>query len=310
MSTNLPPHGTCKRYAGYSCRCAPCTKAAVREDAQRQLERLSGRPRSVPASVVVPHIRRLMDGGLSAHQVAREAGVDPSAVRWALSGRKKSMLRGTADKILGVPVGAQATGGFVSSVGAVRRIQALYALGHFNHRIAEASGLSRCFIIDLANEKRASLTIQRDAGVRRAYDELSMTVGGSSKTRLYAEANGWVPPLAWDEETIDDPSAAPAVDADVVEEVTENAVARFLMGESVVLDHAARREAIAYLMEWTALTPAEIAVRVESSANAVSRTWERVKRQARDEGRQAPWRRHFEPMTRAQLTRRELEVAA
>ncbi|MEU8682934.1 hypothetical protein [Streptomyces sp. NPDC048611] len=265
---------------------------------------------------MVPHIQRLIDGGLTAQQVAREAGVDPSAVRWALSGRKKLMLRGTADKILGVPVGARTTVGFVSSVGAVRRIQALYTLGHFNRRIAEASGLSRCFIIDLANEKRASLTIQRDAGVRRAYDELSMTVGGSSKARLYAEAHGWVPPLAWDDDMIDDPSAVPSLDAVPClggapeEEVTENAVARFLMGESVVLDHAARREVVAYLMEWTALTPVEIAARVESSANAVSRTWERVKRQARDEGRQAPWRRHFEPMTRAQLSRRELEVAA
>lgn len=310
MNASIPPHGTSKRYAGYECRCVPCTRAAVREDAQRSLERLSGRPRSVPASDVVPHIKQLIDGGLTAQQVAREAGVDPSAVRWALSGRKKTMLRGTASKILGVPVGVQTTVGFVSSVGAVRRIQALYALGHFNQRIAEASGLSRCFVIDLANEKRASLTIPRDAGVRRAYDELSMTVGTSSKTRLYAEANGWVPPLAWDDDTIDDPFAVPAVDAAPDEEVAENAVARFLMGESVVLDQAARREAVAYLMEWTALTPAEIAVRVESSANAVSRMWERIKKQAREDGRQVPWRRHFEPMTRSQLTRRELEVAA
>ncbi|MFF9787111.1 hypothetical protein [Streptomyces nigrescens] len=238
--------------------------------------------------------------------------MDPSAVRWALSGRKKAMLRGTAQKILSVPVGVQTTVGYVPSVGAVRRIQALYALGHFNQRIAEAAGLSRCFIIDLANEKRATLAIERDAGVRRAYDQLSMTVGKSPKTRLYAESKGWVPPLAWDDDAIDDPSAVPVLDAEQPPEAetAANAVDRFLMGESVVLDQAACREAICHLMEWTDLSPSQIAVRMEMSSAAVSRTWERIKKQARVEGRVAPWRRMLEPVTRSQLTKRQLEVAA
>ncbi|MFK8851308.1 hypothetical protein [Streptomyces sp. Ac-502] len=256
---------------------------------------MAGRPRSVPAQSVVSHIQQLMATGMTAEQVAREAGVDPSAIRWSLSGRKKTLLRRTANRILSVPVGVKVAVGTVPAEGAVRRVQALYAIGHFNRQIAELSGVSRDFICDLVNGRHPRIGVQSNAGIRRAYAELSMTVGGSVKTRLYAQAKGWVPPLAWDDDTIEDPAALPMLDVSEPQvETGAEAVARFLMGESVLLGAAERREAIQHFMEWTEMTPVDIAVRMEVSARAVSRAWERIKKDARDAGQPVPWRRKLE----------------
>ncbi|WP_329123945.1 hypothetical protein [Streptomyces sp. NBC_01353] len=86
-----------------------------------------------------------------------------------------------------------------------------------------------------------------DDGIRAAYEALSMRTGTSAKTRLRAQRSGWAPPLAWDDDTIDDPHGVPQTDAPAPAPVEgRDAVARFLMGESVVLDPVARREAIAF----------------------------------------------------------------
>jgi hypothetical protein len=46
--------------------------------------------------------------------------------------------------------------------------------------------------------------------VARVYDELAMTPGPSTRARDAAARRGWVPPLAWDDDEIDDPQARPA----------------------------------------------------------------------------------------------------
>lgn len=47
--------------------------------------------------------------------------------------------------------------------------------------------------------------------VRDLYDELSMRRGLSAHAVGRAAARGWLPPLAWDEEDLDDPRVPPAV---------------------------------------------------------------------------------------------------
>ena len=46
--------------------------------------------------------------------------------------------------------------------------------------------------------------------VARLYDELSMVAGPSTRATTEAKRKGWAPPLAWDEEDLDDPAAKPA----------------------------------------------------------------------------------------------------
>jgi hypothetical protein len=135
-----------------------------------------------------------------------------------------------------------------------------------------------------------------------------MKAGTSWKTRKLAEAEGWAPPLAWDDDTIDDPQAMPQLDA-VEPVVTEggNVAARWLMGESVILGVADRKEVLAYLYEWTDLTVQEIAARLEMTPDAADQTWSRIKRKARLAGGPVPWRRVYVPRT---LKQNEMGEAA
>ncbi|MCX4571582.1 hypothetical protein OOK48_35265 [Streptomyces viridodiastaticus] len=242
-------------------------------------------------------------------QIGRESGVEPSTVRRLLSGQQKTVWSRTADKILSVPLDVRVSLGDVPSVGAVRRVRALYALGHFNYEIASAAGTSRDTVCALAGGRWPTIKVAVDDGVRAAYDRLSMSTGQSAKTRLWAQRNGWVPPLAWDDETIDDPDAVPHTD--VVEPVAtegRNVAARWLMGESVVLDRQARDEVLQHLFEWTNSTTEEIAARLEMTPGAADRQWHRIKKQAAAEGRRV-WRRVFVPRER-QINQTEMEEAA
>jgi hypothetical protein len=127
--------------------------------------------------------------------------------------------------------------------------------------------------------------------VRAAYDDLSMLRGDSPKNGRRARREGWAPPLAWDEEAIDAPQGVPRFDAAEPDPAGGNAADRWLLGESVVLGPRARREVIAHLMEWTDQSPEQIGAQLDMTADAVSRSWERIKARAREAGQPVPVRR-------------------
>jgi hypothetical protein len=234
--------------------------------------------------------------------------VEPSTVRRLAAGQK-TLWATTAEKLLSVPLDVRVSLGDVPAVGAVRRVRALYALGHFNHQIAAEAGISRDAVCALAADKWPTVKVHIDDGVRKAYDRLSMSTGKSGKTRLWAERKGWVPPLAWDDEAIDNPAAVPQIDA-IAPAVTEgtNVAARWLNGESVILGAEDRKEVLAHLFEWTNDTTAEIAAKLEMTPKAAEQAWHRMKRQARLEGRRM-WRRVYVPRERT-LNQNEMEEAA
>ncbi|MFE1949973.1 hypothetical protein ACFW9D_05825 [Streptomyces sp. NPDC059524] len=308
MSRPIPPHGNANRYA-YGCRCKACTKAASRADAQRKLDRLAGRPRTVDAGPAAEHAQKLLDSGLTFYQVGRESGLEPSTIRRLVNGQK--MIRSVnADKVLAVPLNVRVTAGDVPSVGAVRRVRALYALGHLNWQIAAEAGVSRDGVCALAAGRWPTIKVAMDDGIRRAYNRLSMTTGTSWKTRNLAAKNGWVSPLAWDDESIDDPDATPATDAPAPAATEgENVAARWLMGESVVLSAEARLEALCHLFEWTDMTIAQIAARLEMTPSAAEQTWHRHRRKLRAQGEPVPWRRRWE-LRDKELTKNEMGEAA
>lgn len=308
MSRPIAKHGTANRYS-YGCRCAPCTQAATRADAERKLDRLAGRPRSVPSGPVTEHVRALMARGLTTWQIGRESGVEPSTVRRLAKGQKTTWSR-TAQRLLAVPLDVRVSLGDVPSLGAVRRIRALYALGHFNHVIAAEAGISRDAVCALAGGKWPTIKVAMDDGVRAAYDKLSMATGTSGKTRCWAEKHGWAPPLAWDEDAIDDPNGMPHTDAPAPAATEgENVADRWLHGESVVLGPEDRKQVIQHLFEWTQLTKEQIAGRVEMTPAAVEQVWVRVKKQARLEGRPVPQRRVY-PLRDRDLVKTDMEEVA
>lgn len=99
----------------------------------------------------------------------------------------------------------------VSTVGVVRRRQALGVVGYTLQHIAERMGVSAS---GLATSLQKA-AIEQGCFERwcRVYDELSQVEGASRFARGVAERSGWAPPSAWTPETIDDPDAEPDWDA-------------------------------------------------------------------------------------------------
>jgi transcriptional regulator with XRE-family HTH domain len=251
----------------------------------------------------------LVSSGRTITGIAEETGLDWDTVKGVLDRSRESILRSTADKLLAVlPLPDDEA--LIDATGTVRRVRALVAMGHSQKTLADEVGCAFTYISSLTHGRRPMVTVALARSVQRAYDKLWMSVGSSVRARLKAERLGWHGPLAWDDDTIDDPKALPQTDA-VPPAVTEgeNVLARWLMGEAVILGPEHRDEALAYLFEWTSLTAEEIGERLGMSKAAAEQVWYRLKRKAREEGRPEPRRRVF-ALRDKELTKSEMgEVA-
>ncbi|CAM5493876.1 hypothetical protein SANTM175S_01230 [Streptomyces antimycoticus] len=213
-------------------------------------------------------------------------------------------------------------GARIDATGTRRRVQALAVRGWSRQVIAERVGMTAShFKKAIGHERVTARLARRVAAVYDAWwnqDPLEHGVPPQSVSRARGDAqrSGFHSALAWDDESIDDPDAAPVLDAALPEPEAdpENAAARWLAGESVILDAAARRVVIRHLMEWTADPVDRIAARLEMSPDALSRSWERIKKRERDAGRKAPWRRAYltaqELGLETEMTNNEMERAA
>lgn len=97
----------------------------------------------------------------------------------------------------------------VPAIGSARRIRALVAMGWRYVDLEPETGISSKELSRLATDSQLRIGRVRAGMVAEAYDRLSMTTGPSSKARVRARRKGWAPPLAWDDETIDDPMESP-----------------------------------------------------------------------------------------------------
>jgi hypothetical protein len=280
--TESRPHGTRARYVlgpgpgrGPGCRCDSCRAANRAEASRRTRQIIYGRWQPyVDAQPVRVHLRELAAAGIGWKRAAALAGVSTGAVSRILYGGpgerppSQRVRPQTAAAILAVRASAcqLAPGALTGSTGARRRLQALVATGWSQARLARELGLTE------ANFGAVMRRDQVTAGTARAVGELydrlwnqpppehdQRTRIAASRARRYAAGRGWAPPLAWDDDLIDDPSAAPADgwqrparrrSADLAEEAEElfrregytreNAAAR--LGVSVSgLDMALRR---------------------------------------------------------------------
>ncbi|WP_309031334.1 hypothetical protein [Streptomyces alfalfae] len=222
--------------------------------------------------------------------IARDADVSPTTVWGIQTGRLDPILRSTAAKLLAVRPAVD-DNALVDSTGAVRRLRALVVMAHRQDTLADELGCSYTRISDLTHGRVPVVTAGFDRAVRRVYGRLWMFQGPSVRGRARAERYGWHGPLAWDDDTIDDPNASPMTDAPKpVATEGGNVAARWLMGESVILDREARREVLQYLFEWTTDSTEEIAARLDMTSDAAERQWHRLQAKAAGEGRRL-WRR-------------------
>lgn len=159
----------------------------------------------------------------------------------------------------------------VDATGTRRRLRALAAIGWPNAAIGALAGADHSTVSAWSNNARVRAGTADT--VRRVYDELSMTPGPSAKVRQIAARKGWAPPLAWDDDSIDDPAARPSTGAWAARRAApmdEIAVQRAMRGHRVHLTPSERAEAVRRLTA-QGRSAAEIAGRLGVAQRSVVR---------------------------------------
>lgn len=195
---------TCSRKAQAGGFCRPHYKFEMR-----------GKPTGMVSSgPVSEHIRALQAAGISQNRLASLVDM-PHITIWRIAnGKHDRVLASSAAKILGVPASPSVwrsghERAYVSAAGSRRRLRALCATGHTTHALAGEMGVTQKAVSNLSSGAQEFVTVGLAKSVSDLFDRLQLSPGRSAIARKRALAKGWHPPLAWDEETIDDPGAVP-----------------------------------------------------------------------------------------------------
>lgn len=226
-------HGTRARYAhgpgpgkGPGCRCDECTAANRAAARQRERAILYGRWQPfADAGPAREHVQALARHGIGRRRAAALAGMSAAAMSRLLYGGPGSrpptrrIRPQTAAAILAIPPSTDllAPGVLVSAAGTRHRIQALVAGGWSQAQLAGQLKTPPGHVGTLLRDAR--VTAATAAAVRELYERLwsqpppeddHRTRIAVSRARNYAAAGGWAPPMAWDDEELDNPDGQPA----------------------------------------------------------------------------------------------------
>ena len=167
------------------------------------------------------HITALTDAGVSQSQIALDAGLNRRTIQWVASGRAEAGVppgyrigQAHADRILALPVPRTLHEGVqdlapVPAIGTVRRLQALVAAGHPVTAIAHCLAISTDWAAQILDGRLECVPAGTARAAATLFSGLQMTAGASDEAKEYAKARRWAPPLAWDEDLLDDAKARP-----------------------------------------------------------------------------------------------------
>lgn len=174
--------------------------------------------RRQPPGPVAKQVRALLATGVTLTGLSEATGVSYAALVRIVSDSPPAYVRAsTVELIRDFSTDHLAPQVLVPPHGTVRRLRALVALGWTSTELAGRLGLTG----EGVGLILAGPTTVRHAtrvAVEKLYAELSMTVprsrdryrrGVITRTRARAKANGWAPPLAWEDEKLDNPKARP-----------------------------------------------------------------------------------------------------
>ena len=251
-------------------------------------DRDNGIKRLATPDAAQAHVQELIQRhGVTVRAIADTAGVSPDAISHLSRGLKKSLMATTEKKILAVtaqsifnrpnPVG------FVPNIGARRRVRALLAIGWRHTDLSAKAGFSTGTLLSQVGDW---ISKRKHDAVKAVYDELWSTQGPSTRR---PKGPDYAPPLAWDDDTIDDPAATPDLGIKVAKQGRP----------SKKVEKVSYLEAIAEDVDFLARTGAtteEIAERTGSDWASIERSLYRasrgdlvttVKTQIRDNARKA-----------------------
>ena len=186
------------------------TTNAIRWQKRWQMERAQGLKRMVSTDVARERIEWLIGQGFNCTSISVAAGLDRGTILNIRSGKNRLVKRVTEKKILAVRpemiYARPERRGYVPAVGAVRRIQALMTMGWRYQELNARLG----FPADKVKENAGWIGRHKHEAIVKLYDELWNTPGPAAKGSITKLLNrGWHKPMAWDDDTIDDPAAEP-----------------------------------------------------------------------------------------------------
>lgn len=206
------------RHPGHpgTCRCDLCAAVRYRYDKAWRLEVSTRGHRQVPAGPTRERLRVWLDQGWSAVHLAHLLDVDHATVTRIAQGGSARVHRDIAAAAARVAPSARnapTPASPVPAVGAIRRVEALMALG-WTTALIEAEMPRRVHVTRfMVSARDTGVCMARTwLAVDAAYRSLSGRRGPSLHTRRRAAKAGYAPPLAWDD--IDDPNAVPQTGAD------------------------------------------------------------------------------------------------
>lgn len=214
-------HGTDIMYITHKCGCDDCRHAhtATRRKARRTAYQDG---RLVESAATRKHLEALTLGqGYSLTQVAEMSGVSLMTLYNLRTGRHRHCSSTIHDAITGIRP-RRAPEGRIDATGAMRRLQALTVLGHSMATVSDVCGVNRWLLRQICRGDKATINVATHESVKRAYDAMWATPApedtreqrtSASKAKEQAARNGWLPPLAWDDDRIDDPKYRPRTPA-------------------------------------------------------------------------------------------------
>jgi hypothetical protein len=282
-------HGDRVTYVLDRCRCLPCCHAASVYEQARKRRNAYGRSNYVDAGPVREHVTAVMAAGIGLKRIVAVSGVS-QGVLWKLMYGKngaapsRRVTHATAGRLLALDPSDRALladGARIDSTGTRRRLQAMACLGWSTGRIAAQAGVDRQALDQaLAGGDVTARTARAIAAVYgRLWGQQPAPAdrherGGITRTINRARRAGWPSPLAWDDETIDDPAARPdrgwQLRRDGDRAFDEVAVERAMAGDRVHLRPVERAEAVYRLTE-AGLSAAQIGERLGIDKRSVQR---------------------------------------
>lgn len=217
-------------YTGHGCRCAEsCRAAATRRTREARRLRAYGR---WDRSLVSPwrataHIFALSRFGYSQERIARVAGINARTVYKIANGHQERIEPRVHAAILSIRPSLDhlEPGALISAEPSLRRVQALARIGWSVTAIAAEMGLTRGALSQRVHAPSTTVASHRQLAEvyerlwnSRPADITATDAAMVTRTKRYAAAAGWVPPLGWDD--IDtDPAPPVPEDIDSVDEV-------------------------------------------------------------------------------------------
>lgn len=213
------------RYKLDGCRCYACGWAVAEyNDAREHAIRRGQWEPFVDAEPVRRHLRNLQACGVGLRRIAAASGVDRKRLQGVLTGRpergtgpQKQVRPALATAVLAVQPSLDLLGSAtpINATGTHRRLQALVSAGWPQHHLAVALGMTDGNFGSTLRRDRITVRTARAAAA--LYDQLwranpldhGAAPCGVTRAKRHAATQGWAPAGAWDDDTIDDPTAQP-----------------------------------------------------------------------------------------------------